>query len=135
MIHSFTETLALHILFSSHPSLLPKQDRSRNIINTIHDSQRLQLNSLGADNLASLLETFFDGDTDTLDGSVGFLHQLNQSLQSTTISQKIIDNQYMILRSYIFLGNDHIVNLFMSEGLDFGFVNIPAKSLLSSFSK
>ena len=81
-----------------------------------------QLDALAADQLAALLEALFHRNADALHCGTGFLGQIQQAHQGTAVGKEIVNDQHMVFRGEELFGDDHIVDLFVGEGLDLGLV-------------
>ena len=69
------------------------------------------------DHLAADLETLFDHNAQTLNGSAGGLCNGNQTLQGTAIGKKIINNQNVIIGIQEFFGYDNLVFVLMVRNI------------------
>ena len=70
----------------------------------IDNSKGFQTNTHIADFLSTVLETFFDDDSGSLQSSTGFLDNVNQSQKGTSVGKEIINKKYVIFRSKEFFG-------------------------------
>ena len=91
-----------HVLFA-------EDDLTGFVVHAIDDRQRFQMISQIADYTATDLEALFDYNAQTFDRCTGTVGNRDQTKQSTTISQEVIDDQYTILLSQELFGNDYLI--------------------------
>lgn len=92
-----------------HALLLSECNFSGYMIHSVYNRKRLQLITQISDNPAARLKSLFDSDTDSLYLSACRLYNLNQSLQSAAISEKIVDNQNTIPFTEKLFGYDDLI--------------------------
>ena len=89
--------------------LLSECNFSGYMVHSVYNRKRLQLITQISDNPAARLKSLFDSDTDSLYLSACRLYNLNQSLQSAAISEKIVDNQNTIPFTEKLFGYDDLI--------------------------
>jgi len=100
--------------------LLTEYDLSGLVVHAVYDRQRFDADALGADQVAALLESLFYGDTDTFNSSTCALDQVDEAVYSASVGPGVINDQYMVIRSQILGGDDHIIDALVGEGFDLG---------------
>ena len=76
--------------------MIPERNRTGFCIHGIHDGKRFQVVAQIPNDTATDLEALLHHDAASFDGGTGGLDNGDQSLQSTAVGQKIIDDQNML---------------------------------------
>ena len=92
-------------------------------VHTLHHRQRFLPVAEGTYYCTAHLEAFFYHNTDTRNIGSGLTDNGNQSLQSTAIGQKIVDDQYIFIRRKIFPGDNDCIGTIVSIGFDLSSVS------------
>ena len=77
-----------------------------------------------ADHPSAHLEALFNHDAQTFNRGPGGFHNGNQPLEGTAVGQKIVDDQHMILRTQEFLGDHHLIAVFVGEGFNLRHIHV-----------
>ena len=93
-------------------------------IHRIDNCERFEMITEVTYNSSADLESLFDNNTQTLDGSAGAFGNRNKSLQSASVCKKIVNDQNVIVFASKALRNNDVVFIFVCKGFDLCDVHI-----------